>query len=410
MDKDRTKELHISLILGFDRDVENRGQVPDLVRTQQYDSPSTSDGPLTAIRDLTHGLEMGKGRTGSRLDLDEVDWRLWLQFWLAGTPPGKLRRVQTQAVHEQSDVDRTLHEMIDFKRSRQLDGFNPVKPAADGTTALCAVWSAAKNTRLDTTLQVGGIIRRHFGEEAIAGIAGGIKDGASDAFRGEEFGIFLGDCRQLAGNKLAVGISEHFGGLFRELGSVEADPDAVDLRPVTPKGDVLLEVGGARKHRARDGPMDIDLATFDVFQDALVGGRFAANIMMFGESVDRDGDSDSGELHPFHRDRDNGAGDNEGKNFQGAECGKNPAELTMADQRFTANQGYMDGLVFAYELQNALDKCVAAQVTELAQGDLSAQVRIPVGVAARATERALASDLDGEHREATGQDSAPRGQ
>jgi hypothetical protein len=66
--------------------------------------------------------------------------------------------------------------MIDLYWTGQLDGSDPMQGAADGTTALGAVRRATENTRLDTALQVGRIVGRHLGEEAVIRIAWGMKD------------------------------------------------------------------------------------------------------------------------------------------------------------------------------------------------------------------------------------------
>jgi len=79
-----------------------------------------------------------------------------------------------------------------------------MQAAADGTTALGAVGGAAEHTRLDATLQVGGIVGGHFGEKTIVGIAGGMNDGASDALVRQELGIFPGEDRQLARDEFAI--------------------------------------------------------------------------------------------------------------------------------------------------------------------------------------------------------------
>src|SRR4030095_2888490 len=69
----------------------------------------------------------------------------------------------------------------------------------------------------------------------------------------------------------------------------------------------------------------------------------------------------------------------------------------------------MDGLVVSDEIQHPFDKRVSAQVIQFAQGDLAAQVRLAICVAPRAAERALTSDLNGQHGDATDQDSPPSG-
>jgi hypothetical protein len=197
--------------------------------------------------------------------------------------------------------------------------------------------------------------------------------------------------------------------LFAELRGVEAHPEAVNLWAVAPERHVFFEVAGARKHLARDGPVNVDLAAFDVFEDALVGGGLAANVVMFRETVNGDGNAETGDLHPLGRDGYDSAGDNEGENVERAESRENTAELPMADQGFAAHQGNVDRFVLADESQDTIDKSVTPQILQLAQGDAVAQMRFPIGVAAGAREGALTGYFDGEQRDVTGEDTAPSG-
>ncbi len=65
--------------------------------------------------------------------------------------------------------------------------------------------------------------------------------------------------------------------------------------------------------------------------------------------------------------------------------------------------------MLAHEFQDTFDQSVTAQVVQVAQGDFTSQVRLAVGIASGATERALSSDLNGQHGYAAAQDSPPSG-
>lgn len=52
--------------------------------------------------------------------------------------------------------------------------------------------------------------------------------------------------------------------------------------------------------------------------------------------------------------------------------------------------------MLADEIDDAVNERVAMEIAELAEGNTAAEVRISVGVAAGATERAFAGDFDGE--------------
>jgi hypothetical protein len=81
----------------------------------------------------------------------------------------------------------------------------------------------------------------------------------------------------------------------------------------------------------------------------------------------------------------------------------------MPHHRFAADQGNVERLVFADQLQDAVDEGVAAEVAQLAEGDAAAQVGVTVGVAARASERALTSYFDAEQRDFAGENAHPGG-
>src|SRR5580704_12977244 len=70
----------------------------------------------------------------------------------------------------------------------------------------------------------------------------------------------------------------------------------------------------------------------------------------------------------------------------------------------------MQGLVFADEIYDALDKGVATQIGKFAQCESAAQMSFAVGVASGTRKRAFASDFDGEQRNISGKDSPPGGE
>src|SRR5438045_3180309 len=108
--------------------------------------------------------------------------------------------------------------------------------------------------------------------------------------------------------------------------------------------------------------MDVDLAPFDVLKNALVGCRFAADVVVLRETVDGNRDAQTRNAHPLQRDGNNGAGNHESEYTQFAERGKNAAQLAMTDQRLAANQGNVEGLMLAHKLHDAINEGVAAEV------------------------------------------------
>jgi hypothetical protein len=132
--------------------------------------------------------------------------------------------------------------------------------------------------------------------------------------------------------------------------------------------------------------------------------------VVFGKAVNRDCDADARELHPFDRDGDHGAGDDERKNIHAAQNRKNAAELFVPHERFSADERNVNRFVLADEIDDAIDESVAMEIVELAKRGFAAEVQVAVGIAARAGERTFASDFDGEHGDFTGENIAPGGE
>jgi hypothetical protein len=181
----------------------------------------------------------------------------------------------------------------------------------------------------------------------------------------------------------------------------------INFRPRVPESDVLFEVSWAREHGAGDDPVDVDGSSSDVLKYALVGGWFSAFVVIFGEAVDGDGDAQAGDFHPVGRDGDDAAGHDHGEDFHCAEHGKNAVELAMADHGLASDQGDVHWAMAAYEIEDALDEGIAAEVSELAQRGLAAEMIVAVRVTAGTGEWTLARDLDGEQGSVPGQDSPP---
>src|SRR6267143_7098050 len=209
--------------------------------------------------------------------------------------------------------------MINLYWTGQLDGSDPVQGAADGTTAFIKDRRTTENTGFNAALQVGRIVGGHLGEEAVVRIAGGMKDGVGHAVSNQELWKLAMQRRQALCEGGAFVRGQHFGALFTELGSVNADPDAVNLGACAPERDILLQVVMAREHGTRDDPVDIDLAAFYVFEDALVGCGLAADVVMLGKAVDGNRDAQARNSHPLDWDGNHGAGNHESEYTQLAE-------------------------------------------------------------------------------------------
>ena len=90
------------------------------------------------------------------------------------------------------------------------------------------------------------------------------------------------------------------------------------------------------------------------------------------------------------------------------QLGEDLAEFLEADERLAADDRQVERFVVIDQRHEARDELVALVVADAAQGDLTTEVFVAVCVAARAPERALLGDLDGDVRPVSGQDAAPR--
>ena len=300
--------------------------------------------------------------------------------------------------------------MAHFQGAHYFFRLDPVERAADGAAALRAVRRAAENARLDAAFKVRRIVGGHFREQAIVGIGGRTKQRFSHAFSKKKLREFLVHQGQFARQGFAVSRQEHFGALFADLRCIDADPHAIHFGARAPESDVFIEVARALHHRARDHPVDIDFAAFDILENFFVGGGRAADVVVLGQPVNRDGHADARQLHPLRRDGNDGAGDDECENIHAAQDGKDAAEFFVADERFAADKRDVNRLMLANEIHHAVDERVAAEIVELAERGFAAEVRIAVGITARAGERTFTSDFDREHGDFSSENISPRGE
>ena len=89
-------------------------------------------------------------------------------------------------VHDDAGSHRSVDQMLYFQGSGDFDSTDPMKPGADGASALAAIRVAAEDTRLDIRFQVGSVIDRHFREKALIGALGWLDKSLGHASRQHE--------------------------------------------------------------------------------------------------------------------------------------------------------------------------------------------------------------------------------
>ena len=100
--------------------------------------------------------------------------------------------------------------------------------------------------------------------------------------------------------------------------------------------------------------MDGDLCAGDVFEDAVVGGGFAACVVLGLEAVDGDGDGEPFEFLPMGRDDAEGAGDDLGVDAAAFDLGQEEFELAITDERVASYEGDVEGFVLVDEGEDSL--------------------------------------------------------
>ena len=83
-------------------------------------------------------------------------------------------------------------------------------------------------------------------------------------------------------------------------------------------------------------------------------------------------------------------------------------ELAEPDERLATDNRKVHRPMALDDVQHAVDELLSLEVRELAQHDVAAEMRVAVGVAARAAQRTLARDLDRQVRLVPCEDPAPR--
>lgn len=222
-----------------------------------------------------------------------------------------------------------------------------------------------------------------------------------------QFGVHIGEVGQVVNDAGALRGGEHLGELITDLGCKQTEPDLVNLLAWCPKIEEFLQVTGTLHHLTSDGAVDDDLLTFNVFQDTVISGRSAADIVLGCETVDGDDNGQVCQIGPFGRQGTEGAGDDLDVDAAGEQLGHELLQFTVANQRVPADDGEMEGLEPVNDLKDPGDEFLAFVVSKGAQCDASAQVGLIVCIATRATEWAFAGNFNGERGLATLEDGAP---
>src|SRR4029453_12435469 len=132
-----------------------------------------------------------------------------------------------------------------------------------------------------------------------------------------------------------------------------------------------------------------------------------SNIVLRLQAVDRDDDLEPPQPGPFNRDRPDRARHDLRMDSALRELRKNLSKVAIADEWFAPDNRHVNRAMPIDERHEPLDELVTLVVVEPAQRDVAAKMLVAVRVAAGATKRALARDLDRDVRAIAGKDAAP---
>jgi len=275
-------------------------------------------------------------------------------------------------------------------------------------SAVVAVRRAAELARRDARLQ----IRRHalggLREDAILGRVGRLQIGIEKRRRHLQLRERRPQPPQRLDDARAIFGPEFLLGFFADLRRIQAQPDRLDVAIVRPRAHEFLDVAVAERllpcHRAVHG----DLLALDVLEDAIVGGRRPAHVVLGLQPVDRDAHLQPRDRGPRDRNRTHGACHHLHVQAALRQLRQQHVELAIADERLAADERHVQRLQPIDDFDDAVDEGLALSIGQRSECLAAAKVFVAVGVTARATQRAFTGDFNREVGTIPRQNLAPR--
>jgi hypothetical protein len=153
--------------------------------------------------------------------------------------------------------------------------------------------------------------------------------------------------------------------------------------------------------------VDGDVLAFDVFEDPLIGGGGAADVVIGLEAINGDDYGEVFEIRPIRGDGAEGAGDELDMDTALEEEGDHGFDFAVADERVAADEGEVEGLESIDDFEDAIDEGLALTVSKAAEGGAATEVAVVIGVTARAAERAFLGNFNGQRRLLAREDFSP---
>ena len=273
--------------------------------------------------------------------------------------------------------------------------------------ALLTIRISAKLTWIDVSFEIGGDGLGGSSEDAFFWISGRGGNLSQECFGHIQSQVFQPQLAQGGDHSRSLRGSQYLPVGCAALGSEDTEPHLSYLRTVRPESEEFVEVSGALRDLRCDGAVNVDLRTLNVFEDAVVGGGFAALIVFGLQAVDGDHDIQFPKLHPRGRNFSECAGDDLGVDTAALDLWQEQIEFAIANERIATDQGDMERTMLVDQGEHSPHQFVAFKVRELAKLGWTAKMSLVEGVASGAAQGAFLGDLDGKRRCMAGKDSGP---
>ena len=223
-----------------------------------------------------------------------------------------------------------------------------------------------------------------------------------------EFWILNAQLQHLSDGACAFFAGQNLRHVVADLRGEEAEPDFFDFGARGPKIQKFGQVAGPFHHLTGNRAMDGDALPGDVFQNAVVGSRGSADVMLRLQAVHGDGNMQVVETRPGGAHGPEGAGYQLNVNSALNQERNQQFEFPKANQRIATDDGQVQRLQAVDDFQNAVHESLAPAIVEVTQGLAAAEMCVVIRVASGTFQGTFAGDLDGKRRALTLEDLSPR--
>ncbi len=149
------------------------------------------------------------------------------------------------------------------------------------------------------------------------------------------------------------------------------------------------------------------MLSLDVFENAIVGGRGAAHVVLGLQAIDRHTHLQAAACPPSCGNRPHGARHDLHVHAHRGQRRQQHVEFAESHERLAADDRHVQRLLPLDDVEHAVDELLSLVIGKFPQYDVAAQVLVAVRVTPRAAQRALASDFDRQIRTVARENQPP---